>query len=186
MLYSASDLAWESARAPARSVRRPPRMPVILTIVRSCRWPRLRLEFFRRRFLKAMTFGPRVCSTISPTTLAPATCGAPTRLVSPSNSASTSSNTTCEPASPGSAMTVIFLSAATVYCLPPVLMTANIVFPVFRPARCSGLTRGRLLCSGPESRLGRAAGECPALTLRTRDARKTKSAAGAALERARL
>src|SRR5271166_4591009 len=34
-------------------------------------------------------------------------------------------------------MTVICLSAATVYCLPPLLMTANIVFSVFRPARCA-------------------------------------------------
>ena len=53
------------------------RICLILTIVRSCLWPRLRLEFLRRRFLNAMTLGPRVCSTISPTTLAPATCGAP-------------------------------------------------------------------------------------------------------------
>ena len=48
-------------------------------------------------------------------------------VVAPSNSASTSSNTILAPASPGSVMTVIVSSAATLYCLPPVLMTANIV-----------------------------------------------------------
>jgi hypothetical protein len=57
-------------------------------------------------------------------------------------------------------MTVIFWSAATLYCLPPVLMTANIVFSVFTLA-LRGKTRGQLLCSGdllvfaPPRRLGR-------------------------------
>src|SRR5690348_18422998 len=35
------------------------RISVIRTSVYSCRWPRLRREFLRRRFLKEMTFGPR-------------------------------------------------------------------------------------------------------------------------------
>ena len=48
------------------------------TVVRSWRWPRLRREFLRRRFLKAMTLGPRVCSTSSAVTLAPETSGLPT------------------------------------------------------------------------------------------------------------
>ena len=47
------------------------------TVVCSWRWPRLRREFLRRRFLKAMTLGPRPCSTTSATTLAPETTGAP-------------------------------------------------------------------------------------------------------------
>ena len=68
------------AASAARPGAAPVRMSVTRTIVRSCRWPRLRFEFLRRRFLNAMTLGPRVCSTISPTTLAPATCGAPTWL----------------------------------------------------------------------------------------------------------
>src|SRR5271166_617989 len=101
-------------------------MPVIFTIVRSCLWPRLRFEFLRRRFLNATTFGPRVCSTISPRTLAPSTCGAPIRLVSPPKTARTSSKTTSDPGSPARDITVIWLSAATEYCLPPLLITANI------------------------------------------------------------
>ena len=36
-------------------------MLVMRTLTRSWRWPRLRREFLRRRFLKEMTFGPRVC-----------------------------------------------------------------------------------------------------------------------------
>src|SRR4051812_37077524 len=32
---------------------------------KSCRWPRLRREFLRRRFLKAITFGPRPWLMIS-------------------------------------------------------------------------------------------------------------------------
>ena len=52
-------------------------MLVMRTLTRSWRWPRLRREFLRRRFLKEMTFGPRVCSTSSPTTLAPEMSGLP-------------------------------------------------------------------------------------------------------------
>ena len=54
--------------------------------VNSCRWPRLRREFFRRRFLKAMIFGPRPCSITSAATDAPATVGAPGCTLSPPTS----------------------------------------------------------------------------------------------------
>ena len=53
--------------------------------VRSCRWPRLRFEFCRRRFLKAMTLGPRSWATISPVTVAPLTKGAPNLVSSVSD-----------------------------------------------------------------------------------------------------
>ena len=46
-------------------------MPVMRTTVWSCRWPRLRREFCRRRFLKAITFLSRPWRTISPVTLMP-------------------------------------------------------------------------------------------------------------------
>jgi len=36
------------------------------------------------------------------------------------------------PAAPSSAMTVMMSPAETLYCLPPVLITANIVFPHVR------------------------------------------------------
>jgi len=44
---------------------------------KSWRWPRLRREFLRRRFLKAMTLAPRPCSMISAATLAPEMVGLP-------------------------------------------------------------------------------------------------------------
>ena len=49
----------------------------------SWRWPRLRREFLRRRFLKAMTFGPRPCSITSAATLAPEMVGVPSCGLSP-------------------------------------------------------------------------------------------------------
>ena len=51
------------------------RISVMRIRVNSCRWPRFRREFLRRRFLKAMTLAPRPCSSISAATLAPATVG---------------------------------------------------------------------------------------------------------------
>ena len=51
--------------------------------VNSCRWPRLRREFLRRRFLNAMTFGPRPCATTSAATEAPETVGLPRSTLSP-------------------------------------------------------------------------------------------------------
>src|SRR5262249_2740746 len=58
------------------------RISVTRSMVNSWRWPRLRREFFRRRFLKAMTLGPRPCSSTSAATEAPATVGAPTVTLS--------------------------------------------------------------------------------------------------------
>src|SRR6185312_12511176 len=92
----------------------------ILTTVRSWRWPFLRREFWRRRFLKTIRCGPRACFTIEPTTLAPATVGEPTF----SPTIRTSVNSTLAPASPAIRSTVSVSSAATVYCFPPVRITA--------------------------------------------------------------
>src|SRR6188768_2893395 len=92
----------------------------ILTTVRSWRWPFLRREFWRRRFLKTIRCGPRACLTIEATTLAPATVGLPT--LSPT--ISTSVNSTCAPASPSIRSISWVSSAATVYCFPPVRITA--------------------------------------------------------------
>ena len=52
-------------------------MPSTFTVVKCWRWPRLRWVFLRRFFLKAMTFSPWPCSTISHWTEAPLTSGAP-------------------------------------------------------------------------------------------------------------
>src|SRR5207237_10838521 len=93
----------------------------------SWRWPRFLREFLRRRFLKAITFGPRPCSSTSAATTAPATVGAPRVTASPPTT-STSPNWMISPGSPATFSTLSTSSAATRYCLPPVLMTANI-FP---------------------------------------------------------
>jgi hypothetical protein len=53
------------------------RISVIRTMVWSWRWPRVRLEFCRRRFLKTMIFAVRFWPTISPATVAPETSGLP-------------------------------------------------------------------------------------------------------------
>src|SRR5262249_54492542 len=103
------------------------RISVIRTRVNSWRWPRLRREFLRRRFLKAITLGPRPCSTTSAATEAPSTVGVPRVAVSPPTT-STSPNWTISPGSPLIFSTCSRSSAATRYCFPPVLMTANIVF----------------------------------------------------------
>src|SRR5690349_17683887 len=50
--------------------------------VNSWRWPILRREFLRRRFLKAMILGPRACSRTSAATVAPATVGTPSDRLS--------------------------------------------------------------------------------------------------------
>src|SRR5215213_3284044 len=70
----------------------------------------------------------------------------------------TSSNVRASPGSPASLATVMVSSAATRYCLPPVLITANILILVFKP----GSRRGDP--DGPASwqyRLRNAAGEPP-------------------------
>jgi hypothetical protein len=73
--------------------------------------------------------------------------------------------------------------------LPPVLMTANIVFSVFRPAHYAGNPRGRLLGSGPKSRFVSNRGRMPGSSARRRgapDAEKPKARPKAALERVSL
>src|SRR5436190_21200077 len=51
----------------------PVRISLMRISVKSWRWPRLRREFLRRRFLNAITFGPRLCSITSAATDAPET-----------------------------------------------------------------------------------------------------------------
>src|SRR6185312_15304805 len=97
----------------------------ILTTVRSWRWPFLRREFWRRRFLKTIRCGPRACLTIEATTLAPATVGVPTL----SSTIRTSVNSICAPASPGMRSISWVSSGATVYCFPPVRITAIMTAP---------------------------------------------------------
>src|SRR5262245_39744163 len=116
--------------SPQRARRQPPRISLMRTVVWCWRWPRLRREFLRRRFLKAMTLGARPWSTTSATTLAPAIVGLPTLASVVPASIKTSVNSTLEPASPATFSMVSTSSAATRYCLPPVFMTAYIVdFP---------------------------------------------------------
>ena len=134
----------------------PVRISAIRTIVRCWRWPRLRLEFWRRRFLKAMTLRARPCSTTSAVTMAPSTKGAPIAAPAPSPTMSTSLNSTMSPASPASFSTVNRSLAATRYCLPPVLMTANIFclsrsFRLFRSIRQRRVVEGRLLVQSGSS-----------------------------------
>src|SRR5262245_63386871 len=73
-----------------------------------------------------MTLGPRPCSTTSAATEAPSTVGVPIVAGSPPTT-STSPNWTISPGSPLIFSTFRRSSAATRYCFPPVLMTANIV-----------------------------------------------------------
>src|SRR5262249_5527395 len=99
-----------------------------------------------------MTFGPRPCSNTSPATLAPATVGLPSVGASPPTT-STSPNSTTSPGLPGTRATCSLSSRATRYCLPPVLMTANIVFilvfdPGARRIRTGFLAVGLCLGSG--------------------------------------
>src|SRR6185503_10928576 len=102
-----------------------------------------RREFLRRRFLNAITFGPRLWSSTSTATDAPATVGRPRIGVSPPTTR-TSLSCTIVPTSPSILPTSKTSSGTTRYCRPPVLMTANIVFsPCSIPA--SRLVRpGRL------------------------------------------
>src|SRR5580693_714786 len=99
--------------------------------VNSWRWPILRREFLRRRFLNAMILPPRPCSSTWAATVAPATIGAPSFTLSPPTT-STSPNSTISPGSPLILSTLSTSSVATRYCLPPVLKTANIFFPRVR------------------------------------------------------
>src|SRR3569832_875931 len=80
-----------------------------------------------------------------PATLAPATRGAPTVTSSPLPTISTWSKVTTSPGSPTSFSTFTTSLAATLYCLPPVLITAKFIhLPAHRPvlllALCGGGT----------------------------------------------
>src|SRR6516165_6156527 len=96
-----------------------PTISLMRTVVWCWRWPRLRREFLRRRFLKAITLGARPCLTTSASTLAPATAGVPIRGSPSPASISTSANSIVAPASPATFSMVSTSSAATRYCLPP-------------------------------------------------------------------
>ena len=78
--------------------------------------------------------------------------GAPTWVPASLTSMRTVSNTMVEPASPASFSIVITSSVATLYCLPPVLITANIVFSVFFPRLTPNRLAGMegLFVSGPD------------------------------------
>src|SRR5580704_14703597 len=73
-----------------------------------------------------MTFSPWPCSRISQEIEAPLTSGAPRVGVSPP-SIKTSDQVSVEPTSPARLSTVRMESLATLYCFPPVRMTAYIV-----------------------------------------------------------
>src|SRR4029079_19178499 len=79
------------------------------------------------RFLNAITLGPRLWSSTSAATEAPATVGVPSTGVAPPNT-STSPSCTIVPTSPAILPISSTSSGTTRYCRPPVLMTANIVF----------------------------------------------------------
>src|SRR3546814_8934375 len=83
--------------------------------------------FWRRFFLNTRILSPRVCSTTSPATQTPSTKGEPDLAPAPSPNIRTDSKATTSPASPSSFSTTITSSLATLYCLPPVLITANMV-----------------------------------------------------------
>src|SRR5690606_7002106 len=102
----------------------PVRISVIRTVESSWRWPLRRRELWRRRFLKTMTVFDFLVSTSSAATSAPSTSGAP--MVSPT--ISTWSKVTMSPASASSFSILMTSLAATLYCFPPVLITAKVMF----------------------------------------------------------
>src|SRR3569833_2769613 len=65
---SVAGLAFGSGFGPLDGLAPLVRISEMRISTKSCRWPRLRREFLRRRFLKAMTFGPRPCSMLSAAT----------------------------------------------------------------------------------------------------------------------
>src|SRR5262245_58917755 len=100
---------------------------------------------------------------ISAETEAPLTTGWPTFGVSPPTR-STSSNVTLSPALPLSFSTRTFCPSETLYCLPPVLMTAYILVPFLlgndaRPERVrtqgsGSIRKRRLLARLPTASFG--------------------------------
>src|SRR6266568_3611735 len=134
------------------------KISVMRNSVNSWRWPILRREFLRRRFLKAMIFGPRACWRTSAATVAPATVGAPRLTLSPPTTR-TSPNSTISPGSPLTLPTLSTSSAATRYCLPPVLNTANMFVPRSKPdVRVAARDRILPVCSADGRRDGGANG----------------------------
>src|SRR4029077_4637740 len=127
-------------RGPIEGLPLSVRISVTRSTVISSRSPRLRREFLRRLFLKAITFGPRLCCSTSAATEAPATVGAPSPGWSPPTS-KTSPSCTIVPTSPAILPISSTSSGTTRYCRPPVLMTANIVLFLrvrFRPRKAPG------------------------------------------------
>src|SRR3954451_6124129 len=72
-----------------------------------------------------MILSARRCSTSSALTEAPATSGVPVEISAPSPTISTSPSSIVAPGSPTSFSTAIRSFGATLYCLPPVRMIAN-------------------------------------------------------------
>src|SRR5215472_15177714 len=70
------------------------------------------------------TLSACLCSTTVAVTSAPDTVGLPTVVAAPSLTRSTSPSVTVAPASAGRVSTTITSSLATLYCFPPVRMTA--------------------------------------------------------------
>src|SRR5579863_2020335 len=91
-----------------------------------------------------MILGPRPCSRTWAATVAPEIVGVPSVTLSPPTTR-TSPNSTISPGSPLTVATFRTSSAATRYCLPPVLKTANIFFPRRVRFRDSDLHPDRLL-----------------------------------------
>src|SRR6516162_9422096 len=86
-----------------------------------------------------MILGARVCWTTVAATDAPASRGVPVVTSAPSPIISTSPSSTVAPGSPASFSTEITSSLATLYCLPPVRITANIM-PADMVSRVPGAT----------------------------------------------
>ncbi len=72
-----------------------------------------------------MILSARRCSTSVALTEAPANSGVPVDTLAPSPTISTSASSTVAPGSPASFSTAITSFGATLYCLPPVRITAN-------------------------------------------------------------
>src|SRR5215471_7667524 len=72
-------------------------------------------------------FFPRPCSTISASTVTPATVGRPTSTLPPSSAKRSGPKVTLVPAGPASFSTRRVSPSLTRYCFPPVAMTAYMV-----------------------------------------------------------
>src|SRR5271170_414852 len=86
----------------------------------------VRLYCFFRLNLNTITLSPRPCSEIVPFTRAPASAAPAVTSFESFTTASTRSNSTSEPTSPGSVSTRTPSPGATRSCFPPVSITAYI------------------------------------------------------------